>query len=258
MKSLVPLKEKARARKQRQLFLIEGKRELSLAIQGGYELETVLFDPSITPPETLSELLENLPLQPECMAVSSAVYGKLALRGSTEGIIGVAKAKPTALSSLVFKTPNPLILVAEATEKPGNIGALLRTADAAGVTAVILADPGTDLYNPQTIRSSVGGIFTNQIATGTTQEIITFLQQHKIDIYSAALSASVPYQSVDYKTACAIVVGTEATGLSEEWLRQAKHNIRIHMRGKVDSMNLSVSAGIIIFEAIRQRSTTSP
>jgi TrmH family RNA methyltransferase len=149
--------------------------------------------------------------------------------------------------------PNPLILVAEAPEKPGNIGALLRTADAAGVDAFIIANPKTDLFNPNIIRSSVGCVFTNSIATGTAEEIITFLKEKNIQIYCAALQASKNYHLQNYTGPTAIVVGTEATGLSREWLEQSTQNVVIPMQGEIDSMNVSVAAGILIFEAKRQR-----
>jgi len=154
---------------------------------------------------------------------------------------------------LKLKTRNPLILVAEAPEKPGNIGAILRTADAANLDAVIIANPKTDLYNPNIIRSSVGCVFTNTIATGSTSEIITFLKENNIAIYSAILQESVPYQTCDFKESSAIVVGTESTGLSQEWRDESKQNIHIPMQGEIDSMNVSVAAGILIFEAKRQR-----
>ena len=144
-------------------------------------------------------------------------------------------------------------MVAEAPEKPGNIGALLRTADAAKADAVIIANPKSDLYNPNIIRSSVGCVFTNQIAVGTTSEIIDFLKNHHIHIYCAALQASVNYNTQDFTKSSAIVVGTESTGLSEEWLKHSTQNIIIPMQGEIDSMNVSVAAGILIFEAKRQR-----
>ena len=157
------------------------------------------------------------------------------------------------MQSIKFETKNPLILIAEAPEKPGNIGAILRTADAAKVDAVFIANPKTDLYNPNIIRSSVGCVFTNQIATGSTSEIIDFLKKNNISIYAAALQASKPYHQIDFTQSTAIVVGTEATGLSEEWRESSTQNIIIPMSGEIDSMNVSVAAGILIFEAKRQR-----
>ena len=146
-----------------------------------------------------------------------------------------------------------MVLVAEATEKPGNIGALLRTADAANLDAVIIANPKGDLYNPNIIRSSIGCVFTNTIATGSTEEVIEFLKEHNIAIYCTALSASENYTKTNFTKPSAIVVGTEATGLSNEWLENSTQNIIISMEGEIDSMNVSVSAAIVIFEAKRQR-----
>jgi len=144
-------------------------------------------------------------------------------------------------------------LVVEAPEKPGNIGALLRTADAAHIDAVIIANPKSDLYNPNIIRSSVGCVFTNKIAMGSTSEIIGLLKENNVNIYCAALQASKVYTTQDFTKSTAIIVGTEATGLSEEWLKHSNQNIIIPMQGEIDSMNVSVAAGILIFEAKRQR-----
>lgn len=250
IKTLFQLKEKSRARKSSGLFLIEGQREISLAIKGNYEIEQILFYPKLCTEEQLNNLTTK---QVDTIEVSKDVYQKLAHRETTEGLIAVAKTKTLLLSELQLKTEHPLILVAEAPEKPGNIGALLRTADAANVDAVIIANPKTDLYNPNIIRSSVGCVFTNQIATGTTEEVINFLKENNINIYCAELQASVNYHTQDFTKPTAIVVGTEASGLSDDWLQNATQNIIIPMQGDIDSMNVSVAAGILIFEAKRQR-----
>ncbi|MDO6598101.1 RNA methyltransferase [Oceanihabitans sp. 2_MG-2023] len=250
IKELVLLKDKSKNRKQSGLFLIEGEREVSLALKGNYTLETIVFYPALFSEENLNELNVT---DVNCIEVSKEVYQKLAYRSTTEGIIAIAKAKESSINNLKFKTSNPLLLIAEAPEKPGNIGAILRTADAANVDAVIIANPKTDLYNPNIIRSSVGCIFTNQIATGTTEEIITFLNNNNIAIYSAILQEAVNYHEQDYTKASAIVVGTEADGLSESWRKASKQNIKIPMQGEIDSMNVSVAAGILVFEAKRQR-----
>lgn len=249
IKSLIQLQEKAKARKQSGTFLIEGLREIELAIKGNYEIETVLFVPEITAnfqipkfPNSKTELIE----------ISKEVYQKLAYRDTTEGILAVAKTKTLQLSDL--KLPeNPLIVVLEALEKPGNIGAVLRTCDAAKVDAVIIANPKTDLYNPNIVRSSVGCLFTNQIATGTTEEVIDYFIQNNISFYSATLQNSTSYHTQDYTTPTALVVGTEATGLTELWREKATQNIIIPMQGEIDSMNVSVAAAILVFEAKRQR-----
>jgi TrmH family RNA methyltransferase len=250
IKDLFQLKEKSRERKKSGMFLIEGEREIDLALKGNYEIETILYFPELFSEAKLKDLKTK---HFTTIQISKEVYQKLAHRETTEGVLAVAKSKSLLLENIQFKSKNPLVLVAEAPEKPGNIGALLRTADAANVDAVIIANPKTDLYNPNIIRSSVGCLFTNQIATGTTSEIITFLNAHNINIYCAALQASETYYTQDYTKPTAIVVGTEATGLSDEWLNTSTQNIIIPMQGDIDSMNVSVAAGILIFEAVRQR-----
>ena len=249
VKSLVQLQEKSKARKQTGTFLIEGRREIVLALQGGYVLEQLLFYPGL-----IAET-EVAPLNPgraPLLEISKEVYEKLAYRDTTEGIIAVASSKSLALADLKL-SEKPLLLVAEAPEKPGNIGALLRTADAAGLDAVLIANPRGDLYNPNVVRSSVGCLFTNQIATGSTAEIIGFLQTRGISFYCATLQNSIIYDTQDYTGPTAIVVGTEATGLSQQWRDEATQNVIIPMHGQIDSMNVSVAAAILIFEAKRQR-----
>lgn len=252
IKGLVQLKEKSRVRKKEKQFLIEGLREIQIAIAGNYEVNTLLFNSSIITFEKIKTLTGDSDF--EYIEITQEVYQKIAHRSSTEGIIAIANTKQNSLEDLQFNTKAPLILVAEAPEKPGNIGALLRTADAANADAVLIANPKTDLYNPNIIRSSVGCIFTNQIATGDTDEILAFLKDNHINIYCAALVESAEeYYLQNYINASAIVVGTEATGLSEKWLQNSTKNIIIPMQGKIDSMNVSVAAGILIFEAKRQR-----
>ena len=250
IKSLVQLQEKSKARKQTGTFLIEGKREIELANKGGYELETILFLSDLISEKELHQWFASN--ETEKIEISKEVYQKLAYRDTTEGILAVAKTKSLQLSDLKL-SKNPLILVAESPEKPGNIGALLRTADAANIDAVIIADPKSDLYNPNIVRSSVGCLFTRQIATGTSAEVIAFLKENQIAFYSATLQNSNEYHKVDYTTPTALVVGTEATGLTEIWRRESIQNIIIPMQGEIDSMNVSVAAAILLFEAKRQR-----
>lgn len=249
IKSLVQLQEKAKTRKQTGTFLIEGKREIELAINGSYDLETILFLPELI---SESEILKLVKQPVTLIEINKEVYQKLAYRDTTEGLIAIAKTKPLGLSELELSA-NPLILIAEAPEKPGNIGALLRTADAANLDAVIVANPKSDLYNPNIVRSSVGCLFTNQIAIGSTSEIISFLKARNINIFCATLQDSESYHTQDFTKPSALVVGTEATGLSDEWRKAATQNIIIPMQGAIDSMNVSVAAAILIFEAKRQR-----
>ncbi|MCI2228120.1 RNA methyltransferase [Polaribacter sp. MSW13] len=250
IKNLLKLQEKARERKKQGLFIIEGKREISLAIASNYEFEAILYlEGFISENEVLHLFNSNI----NRIQISKDVYQKLAYRDSTEGIIAVTKSKDFSLKNISFKNKNPLILVAESIEKPGNIGALLRTADAANVDAVFIADPKSDLYNSNIIRSSVGCVFTNQIAVGTSEEMISFLQEKHIPIFTATLQNSNEYYKENYCNSAAIVVGTEATGVTKIWREKATQNINIPMQGKIDSMNVSVAAAIVIFEAKRQR-----
>ncbi len=250
VKNVLKLQEKSRERKNQRLFIIEGKREISLAIEANFEFETVLFYPElISEQEVLNLFNKKLNL----VKVSKEVYQKIAYRNSTEGILVLAKSKDYSIENILLVKENPLILVAEGIEKPGNIGALLRTADAANVDAVLIANPKSDLFNSNIIRSSVGCVFTNQIAMGSSEEIIKYLNNNNINIYIATLQNSNEYHKENYTKGSAIVVGTEATGLSEIWREKANQNINIPMQGKIDSMNVSVAAAIVIFEAKRQR-----
>ncbi len=250
IKNLLKLQEKARERKKQGLFIIEGKREITLAISAGYKFDTILFFPNLISEDKVLHLFNA---NVNRIEISKEVYHKLAYRGSTEGIIAVTKAKNNSLENIKFNSKKPLLLIAEGLEKPGNIGALLRTADAANVDAVLIANPKSDLYNSNIIRSSIGCIFTNQIATGTSEEIIAFLQKNNISIYAATLQNSNEYYKENYMESSAIVVGTEATGLTDIWREAANQNVNIPMQGQIDSMNVSVSAAIILFEAKRQR-----
>ncbi|THV60325.1 RNA methyltransferase [Flagellimonas alvinocaridis] len=251
VKKTLLLKEKARERKKTGRFVVEGIREMKLAQKGGYVLETVFFCTEVLSDTDIDVFLENP--HTELIQISQQVYEKMAYRETTEGILAIAQSKSHSLDGIQFKNKTPLILVAEAPEKPGNVGALLRTADAAALDAVLIANPKSDLYNPNIIRSSVGCVFTNTIGMGTTEEIIAFLKEKNITIYCAALSASKNYVECNFKQASAIVVGTEATGLTQTWLQHSHQNIIIPMQGEIDSMNVSVSAAILIFEAKRQR-----
>ncbi len=253
IKKIKVLLDKSRERKKSGRFVLEGLRELQLAIKGQYALDTVLFQEDLITEDELLAVLDAVAPKPKIIAITKEVYAKLAYRKTTEGLLALVQSKPHSLNELIFPSKNPLILIAEAPEKPGNIGALLRTADAAGLDAVIIANPKSDLYNPNIIRSSVGCVFTNNIAVGSTPEIISYLKQNNIHCYCAALTASKNYTEVDFNNASAIVVGTESTGLSQEWLDSSEQNIIIPMAGEIDSMNVSVSAAILIFEAKRQR-----
>ena len=258
IRKLLLLKEKKKGRNKSGLFVLEGLREFLMAIKGSYHIQTVFFNSDILSEHRLFELIKGMPANPELIEVSREVYQRIAYREKTEGILAIARTKTHALDQLQIKRTHPLILVAEAPEKPGNIGALLRTADAADLDAVIITNPRGDLYNPNVIRSSVGCVFTVPVVMATNKEVIDFLKKKGIRIIAASLDASVQYTEQDYSPASAIVVGTESAGLTEEWIKHTDVRVVIPMEGEIDSMNVSVSAAILIFEAKRQRAVLRP
>ena len=231
VKHVVALQQKSSLRREEGLFVVEGQREIEHCVACGYEVVE------------LYKKDEN---------VNAVVYEKMAYRGSTEGMIAVVKCKEHTLKDLRLKE-NPLIVVLESVEKPGNLGAVLRTAEAAGVDAVIVCDPLTDVYNPNVIRASIGGVFCVPTAVCSSEECIAFLKAHQVQILTAQLQDSYEYYDYDMRQATAIVMGTESTGLSQQWREAADAHIRIPMLGRLDSLNVSVSAAILMYEAVRQR-----
>lgn len=250
IKNIVKL-SKAKERRAQNLFTIEGARELSLALSAGYEIDSVFICPELFAKTDYPDVLNNVPPTRK-IEVSEAVFEKVAYREGSDGLITLARPKKHNLNNLPL-SKNPFIIILEAVEKPGNLGAILRTADAAQADAVIVCDPTTDLYNPNAIRSSVGCLFTVPIAVCSSQEALNYLQEKKIKIFAAELQASKWYQDTDFTQSSAIIMGTEADGLTNFWLDNADARIKIPMRGKIDSLNVSVSTAILTFEAMRQR-----
>ena len=287
VKTLLALQEKARLRKEMGLFVVEGRRELGHCVRAGFEIDTLFYCPEIagcsgihlpetsfgpppsklgSPPLTmprvarfpgsespnldmLQTILEN---SGQIVEVPRELYEKIAYRGGTEGMIAEVKVKERTLDGLEMRE-KPLVVVLEGVEKPGNIGAVLRSADAAGADAVLICDPLTDLYNPNLIRASIGAVFTVKVVCCSSKEAIKWLKDNKINIYTAQLQDSSWYYDTDMTGGTAIVVGTEATGLTDGWRKAADGHIRIPMLGELDSLNASVSAAILLFEAVRQR-----
>ncbi len=250
IKDLLALQEKSKERRKKGLFVVEGRRELLHCIEAGYEPYTVFICPEILQKTDFEEIASkcNCPY----MEIPQHLYDKVAYRGGTEGVIAELHCKEMSLENLQLKQ-NPLVVVLEAVEKPGNLGAVLRSADASGVDAVIVCDPLTDMYNPNLIRSSIGAIFTVPVATASSEDTIKWLKSNGIKIYTAQLQDSEWYYDTDMKGGTAIVMGTEATGLTDAWRKAADAHIKIPMLGKLDSLNVSVSAAILMFEAVRQR-----
>ena len=239
IKHVVALQQKSSLRREEGLFVVEGQREIEHCIACGYEV-VELF------------VLDGLDVERDHFVVTPQVYEKMAYRGSTEGMIGVARCKEHRLKNLHLKE-NPLLVVLESVEKPGNLGAILRTAEAAGIDALIVCDPLTDLYNPNVIRASIGGVFSVPTVVCNSKECIAFLKEHQIRILTAQLQDSYEYYDYDMRHATAIVMGTESTGLTNIWREAADAHIRIPMLGRLDSLNVSVSAAILMYEAVRQR-----
>lgn len=245
VKTLLALQEKARLRKEMGLFVVEGRRELEHCVRAGFEIDTLFYCPEIAG----SGILEKAG---QIVEVTREIYEKIAYRGGTEGMIAEVKVREMGLEDLELPE-NPLVVVLEGVEKPGNLGAVLRSADAAGADAVLVCDPLTDLYNPNLIRASIGAVFTVPVACCGSQEAIKWLKDNHINIYTAQLQDSSWYYDTDMTGGTAIVIGTEATGLTDVWRRAADAHIRIPMLGELDSLNASVSAAILLYEAVRQR-----
>ncbi len=251
IKKILELQDKSRSRRNDNMFVIEGPREILLAVSGRYRIESLYFCPELINTQEAKDAIQKAG-NAEQIELSLAVFEKIAYRKSTGGLIAVALMKPQGLEDLKLGK-NPLVLVCEGVEKPGNLGALLRTADAAHIDALIVCDPKADFYNPNVIRSSVGCVFTQPVAAASSEDTIAWLRQNRIKIYATALTASVRYDTVNFKNASAIVMGTEATGLTELWLEASDQNIIIPMQGVIDSMNVSAAAAVVVFEAARQR-----
>lgn len=292
IKELLALQEKSRLRREKGLFVVEGQRELQHCMNAGYQVDTIFWCPEICggtfgawlgvmahsgncqSMATLGHVRGGTACGGVCEAddlaaatkgqtpearvkvfeLSREVYAKVAYREGTEGVIAEVRAQSHSLNDLKLSDA-PLLIVLESVEKPGNLGAVLRSADAAGADAVIICDPLTDIYNPNLIRASIGGVFTTQLATCESEEAIDWLKAQGIKILTAQLQDSEWYYDTDMKCGTAIVIGTEATGLTDVWRDAADAHIKIPMLGRLDSLNASVSAAILLFEAVRQRNS---
>ena len=259
IKDLLALQEKSKERRKKGLFVVEGRRELLHCIESGFEPYTLFICRDIISDQDLDAIVKAIEvrfggLQVQIIEIPQHLYDKVAYRGGTEGVIAELRCREMNLESLRLKE-NPLVVVLESVEKPGNLGAVLRSADASGVDAVIVCDPLTDMYNPNLIRSSIGAIFTVPVAAATSDETIKWLKSNNIKIYTAQLQDSEWYYDTDMKGGTAIVMGTEATGLTDAWRKAADAHIKIPMLGRLDSLNVSVSAAILMFEAVRQRNS---
>jgi TrmH family RNA methyltransferase len=252
IRNIINLQANSRDRRTQHLFVIEGYREISRAMVSGIEIKELYVCPEIDRQGRSGELFSQ-DKRIQVFEVGKNAFARIAYREGSDGLIALAVPRQMSLNELKLSI-EPLILILESVEKPGNLGAVMRTADAAGVDAVIVCDPLTDIYNPNVIRSGVGCIFTRQVVSCSSSEAIEWLQQKGIKIYAAALTnEALIYHQVDLRGPAAIVMGTEATGLSREWLDKSGVQIIIPMKGIADSLNVSTSAAVLVFEAVRQR-----
>lgn len=249
IKQVLLLQQKSQERRRSGLFVLEGQRELERAARYGYRLHTLFICPEIAGGGYQAPKSDE---PYEVVDVSPQVYGRMAYREGTEGAIAILYQQTLEPEDLTWQGA-PLFVVLEGVEKPGNVGAILRSADAAGVTAVLICDPQCDLYNPNLLRASLGSAFTVPTVACTTDDCIVFLKRNRVRILTAQLQDSHLYYDTDMTAPTAIVMGTEATGLTTAWREAADAHIRIPMLGGMDSLNVSVSAAILMFEAVRQR-----
>lgn len=252
IKEIVRLSSKSRERKEKQLFICEGAREWHIAQQSGYTAQSIFVCPEIFQTSKYPTLIDNLPSYTTLYYITAEVFNKIAYREHSDGVIVVAKQHIHTLEQLDVSHA-PLILVIQGAEKPGNLGAIYRTADAAQVDAILVCDPLTDLYNPNVIRSSLGCVFSVPTAICSSSEAFHWLSQHNIHTFAAELQGAIPHHQANFCQASAIIMGTEANGLTPFWITHAHERIKIPMYGKIDSLNLSVATAVITFEAIRQR-----
>jgi TrmH family RNA methyltransferase len=252
IKNILRLQSNSRDRHTQNLFVIEGYREISRALVSGIVIKELYVCLELDKQGRSRDLVKQYSMM-QVFEVGKEAFARIAYREGSDGLVALAVPRNLKLNELNL-SQNPLILIMESVEKPGNLGAIMRTADSAGIDAVIVCDPIIDIYNPNAIRSAVGCIFTRQVVTCTSKEAINWLKKNKIKIYAAALTeTALIYHHMDFRGPSAIVMGTEATGLSEEWLVNSDYHIIIPMKGIADSMNVSTSAAVLVFEAIRQR-----
>ncbi len=253
IKDAVQLRDR-KSREKTDRYLIEGTRELTRAIQSKHVIETIFFCPEFFQGNEFQLIARSGANAIEC---SKEVFAKLSYRDSPDGLLGIAPQVHRTFAELdeflAKKTTPPFLVVAESIEKPGNLGTILRSCDAAGVDAVIVCDPTTDIHNPNVVRSSVGTLFSQFVLEASTVETMHFLKTRGISIVAATPHAKIGYTEADFTGPIAISVGTEQIGLTEAWMREANIQVRIPMFGMADSLNVASATTLVLYEVIRQR-----
>ncbi|MCB1073536.1 MAG: RNA methyltransferase [Chlamydiales bacterium] len=257
IKQVVKLRDK-RERDHTQSFLIEGYRELSRAVKGGVPLVSLFCSPDHFLGSNENALIQEIQGGGvEAFEVNKGVFEKISYRDRPDGLLAVASQTHLALKDLDYKLTNerpPFFLVAEAIEKPGNLGSILRSCDAAGVDALLVCDRCTDIYNPNVVRASVGTLFTVPVLEVSSEEAIEWLKNHQITIVATSPDAKETFTKVDLTGPVAIAMGTEQLGLSEKWMKAADLQVSIPMNGIADSLNVAAATTLLLYEVLRQRS----
>lgn len=246
VKHIVKLRDDKRQRKQDGLMLVEGYDEIQLALSAGHNPQTILSAPELVARQI------HVP-DAESITVNRPVFEKMSYRDNPDGWLAIFPIPQTSLEDLKWSEA-PLVIVAEAIEKPGNLGAILRTADAAHVDALLVCDPRVDVWNPNVVRASRGAVFSVPLIECDNFSALKLLKARKMRIFAATPSAEALYSDVNMRDPLAIVVGTEDEGLTDFWMSNADVKIKIPMMGKVNSLNVSVSTALVLYEAVRQRS----
>jgi len=251
IKKIKTLQRKSSQRKKSKSFVAEGDKEIEKALKNKYKIESLFISENssligLNKKDNLSQHLKN------CFLVKSDLFKKICYRSSDNNVIAIIKEKEHTFNDFVIPK-KPLIIIIQSPEKPGNIGAIIRTITAAKIDLLIIADPKTDLYNPNIIRSSLGNLFSLQIIIDTSENIINFLKTNKIEIIVTDLNEkSLYHDEIDYNLPLALVLGSENKGVNDNWIQNSDYSVKIPMKPDVDSLNLSVSAGILIYHIIKK------
>ncbi|MBO4558107.1 MAG: RNA methyltransferase [Bacteroidales bacterium] len=249
LKDVVALQSKSALRREKGLFVVEGRREAERALAAGFAIDQLFFCEDIIPQVEVQNLIDAAR---QVFSLSRAAYSKIAYREGTEGVVAVLECRQLSFAGLPARRDS-LVIVLESVEKPGNLGAILRSADASGADAVIVCDPLTDIYNPNVVRASTGAVFTTPVVACSSADAARWLAANGFKIVTAQLQDSKVYYDVDFTGATALVFGTESTGLSDFWRERSDAKIMIPMMGKMDSLNVATSVAILSYEALRQK-----
>ncbi|MDY0314804.1 MAG: RNA methyltransferase [Bacteroidales bacterium] len=251
IKEVLSLQLKSKERKKTGKFPIEGIKEISFAIKFNVIVEKILFCPEIISLKSVKELIGTEYDSAVKYELSREAFSKISYRESTGGVVVIAKAVYNSLEDIKVKDKS-LFIILESVEKPGNLGSIVRIADAAKIDAVIICDQLTDIYNPNVIRASLGCVFSVKIVNSDTENVLKWIKENNIVSYAAELNSSEFYHSCNFSNPSAIAFGTEAFGLSQKWIDSADKRIKIPMLGNIDSLNVANSVAIIVYEARRQ------